>query len=324
MRRREFITLFGSAAVALPAAVSAQQPLPVVGFLNGGFSDVFVRQVAAFHQGLREIGYVDGQNVAIEYRWANGRIEDLPGLAMDLVKRQVSVIVTSGSATALAAKTATETIPIIFNVTDPVRLGLVNSLARPGANATGVDVVVGELGPKRLGLLRELMPAANSIGLLVNPNSPSSGIQISQMEEATQALRMRLQSFKAAGEDEFDAVFSRLVQQHIDVLVVAADPFFNNLRNQLVALAARHAIPATYEWREFVEAGGLMSYGPSLKDAYRQIGLYAGQVLRGAKPADLPVIQPTRFEFVINLKTANSLGLVVPNSMQLLADEVIE
>jgi len=321
--RREFIRLLGGAAATWPVVARAQQ-LPVVGFLNGGFLDSYTQQVAAFRQGLNESGYVDGETVTIEFRWANGRAEDLLPLANELVDHRVAVIVTSGGAAALAAKTATATIPIIFNVTDPSRLGLVKSLNRPEGNATGIDVLAGQLGPKRLGLLRELVPRMGSIALLVNATSPVSSLQTSMMEEAAQTVGVQLRTFQATGQTDFEATFARLVEQRPDVLVVAADPFFNNRRHELVALAARHSIPAIYEWREFVEAGGLMSYGASLKDAYRQIGLYAGRILRGAKPVDLPVIQPTKFEFVINLKTAKALGLAVPVSMQLLADEVLE
>jgi putative ABC transport system substrate-binding protein len=331
--RRAFITLLGGAAawpLAAPPlaatlrAACAQQPKPGIGFLHSGFADGFTQQGAAFRQGMQDKGYVEGQNVSIEYRWANGRVEDLPRLAMDLVKRQPAVIVTSGSAVALAAKAATTTIPIIFNVTDAVGIGLVDGLARPGLNATGVEFKAGDLGPKRLGLLRELVPTARSIAFLVNPNNPSAGVQTAQMAEAAQTLGMRLQSFPAAAQDELDSAFARIAQHRADILVVSADPFFNNLRHHVVALAARHALPAVYEWREFVEVGGLMSYGAGLKEAFRQMGQYAGQILQGAKPSDLPVIQPTRFEFVINLKAAKVLGLVVPTSMQLLADEVIE
>lgn len=323
MKRRAFITLLTGAA-AWPLVARGQQPLPVVGFLNSGFSDSFTQQVAAFRQGLNESGYVDGGTVAIEFRWANGRAEELLPLATDLVNRRVAVIVTSGSPAALAAKAATVAIPIIFNVTDPIRLGLVKSLNRPDGNATGVDVLAGELEPKRLGLLRDLVPRMASIAFLVNATSPISTLQISMMEDATQRVGVHLKTFQATSEGDLEATFVRLVEQRPDVLVVAADPFFNNRRHELVALAARHSIPAIYEWREFVEAGGLMSYGASLRDAYRQIGLYAGRILRGAKPIDLPVVQPTKFEFVINLKTAKALGLAVPVSMQLLADEVIE
>jgi putative tryptophan/tyrosine transport system substrate-binding protein len=324
MRRREFITLLGSATVAWPLAARAQQPLPVVGFLNAGSPDSYARQVAAFRQGLNEIGYVDGENVVIEFRWANGRAEDLQPLASELVKRRAAVIVTSASTTAVAAKAVTGTIPLIFNVTDPIRLGLVKSLNHPEGNATGVNVLAGELGPKRLGLLRELVPKMASIAFLVNATSPVSTLQTSLMEDAARIVGVQLKTFQATARDDLEAAFARLVAQGPDGLIVAADPFFNNRRDEIVALAARHSIPAVYEWREFVEAGGLMSYGASLKEAYRQIGLYAGRILRGAKTADLPVVQPTKFEFVINLKTAKTLGLAVPASMQLLADEVIE
>src|SRR5262249_16589600 len=316
MRRREFITLVAGLAAGWPFAVRAQQLLPVVGFLNGGSSDSYKQEVAGFRQGLNESGYVDGETVVVDFRWANGRAEALLPLAKELVKRRVAAIPTGGRATA--------TIPIIFNVTNPVHLGLVTSLNRPEGNATGVDILAGQLEPKRLGLLRELVPRMGSVALLVNPTSPVSALQTSLMEDTAQTVGVQLKTFRATGPDDFDAAFTSLVQQRPDGLVVAADPFFTNRRHQLVALAARHLIPAIYEWREFVEAGGLMSYGASLKDAYRQIGLYGGRILRGAKPVDLPVIQPTKFEFVINLKTSKALGLAVPVSMQLLADEVIE
>jgi len=324
MKRREFIALVGGAAAAWPFAALAQQPLPVVGFLNGGFSDSYAAQVVGFRQGLNESGYVDGETVTIDFRWANGRTEDLLPLANELVKRRVTLIVTSGSAAALAAQSTTATIPIIFNVTDPIRLGLVKSLNRPEGNATGLDVLAGELEPKRFGLLRELVPRMELIALLVNATSPVAPLQTSRMEDAAQKVGVKLKTFQATGQGDLEAAFASLVQQRPDGLVVAADPFFNTRRHELVALAARHSIPAIYEWREFVEAGGLMSYGPSLKDAYRQIGVYAGRILRGAKPVDLPVIRPTKFEFVINLKTSKAFGLAVPVSMQLLADDVIE
>jgi len=324
MRRREFITLLGSATVAWPLAARAQQPLPIVGFLNAGSPNSYARQVAAFRQGLNEIGYVDGENVVIEFRWANGRVEDLQPLASELVKRRAAVIVTSASTTAVAAKAVIGTIPLIFNVTDPIRLGLVKSLNHPEGNATGVNVLAGELGPKRLGLLRELVPKMASIAFRVNATSPASSLQTSLMEDAARIVGVQLKTFQTTARDDLEAAFARLVTQGPDGLIVAADPFFTNRRDEIVALAARHSIPSVYEWREFVEAGGLMSYGASLKEAYRQIGLYAGRILRGAKTADLPVVQPTKFEFVINLKTAKTLGLAVPVSMQLLADEVIE
>jgi ABC-type uncharacterized transport system substrate-binding protein len=247
VRRREFVGLLGGAAVAWPIAARAQQTLPVVGFLNGGFSDSFTQQIAAFRQGLDESGYVDGETVAIEFRWANGRAEDLLPLANELVNRRVAVIVTSGSAAALAAKAATVTIPIIFNVTDPIRLGLVKSLNRPEGNATGVDVLAGELGPKRLGLLRELVPRMGSIALLVNASSPISAFQTSMMKDAAQTVGVHLKTFEATSQNDLEATFARLVEQRPDVLVVAADPFFNNRRHELVALAARHSIPVPVE-----------------------------------------------------------------------------
>jgi putative tryptophan/tyrosine transport system substrate-binding protein len=326
MRRRDFVTLLGgtAAALAAPRLIRAQQPLPIVGFLNAGSPDSYARQVAAFRQGLNEIGYVDGENVVIEFRWANGRAEDLQPLASELVKRRAAVIVTTASTTAVAVKAVTGTIPLIFNVTDPIRLGLVKSLNHPEGNATGVNFLAGELGPKRLGLLRQLVPKMASIAFLVNATSPMSTLQTSLMEDAARIVRVQLMTFQATARGDLEAAFARLVAQGPDALIVAADPFFTNRRDEIVALAALHSIPAVYEWREFVEAGGLMSYGASLKEAYRQIGLYAGRILRGAKTADLPVVQPTKFEFVINLKTAKTLGLAVPVSMQLLADEVIE
>jgi putative ABC transport system substrate-binding protein len=326
MRRRDFVTLLGgtAAALAAPRLIRAQQTLPIVGFLNAGSPDSYARQVAAFRQGLNEIGYVDGENVVIEFRWANGRAEDLQPLASELVKRRAAVIVTTASTTAVAVKAVTGTIPLIFNATDPIRLGLVKSLNHPEGNATGVNFLAGELGPKRLGLLRELVPKMASIAFLVNATSPVSTLQTSLMEDAARIVGVQLMTFQATARGDLEAAFARLVAQGPDALIVAADPFFTNRRDEIVALAALHSIPAVYEWREFVEAGGLMSYGASLKEAYRQIGLYAGRILRGAKTADLPVVQPTKFEFVINLKTAKTLGLAVPASMQLLADEVIE
>src|SRR5262245_10470303 len=324
MRRREFTTFVGSFAVGWPFAALAQQPLPVVGFLNGGFSDSYAAQVVGFRQGLSESGYADGETVTIDFRWANGRTENLLPLANELVKRRVALIVTSGSAAALAAKSMTATIPIIFNVTDPMRLGLVKSLNRPEGNATGLEVLGGELEQKRFGLLRELVPRMELMALLVNVTSPVSSLQTSRMEDAAQKVGVKLKTFQATSQGDLEAAFANLVQQRPDGLVVAADPFFTTRRHEIVALAARHSIPAIYEWREFVEAGGLMSYGANLKDAYRQIGVYAGKILRGAKPVDLPVTRPTKFEFVINLKTAKTLGLAVPVSMQLLADELIE
>ena len=323
MRRREFITLFGGAA-AWTAGVRAQQSaMPMVGFLNGGSPDSYAPHVAAFRQGLSEAGYIEGQNVAIEYRWGRGQFDQLPVLAADLANRRVAVLVTSGSLAAWAAKSTSETIPIVFNVTDPVGQGLAVRLNRPGGNATGVSVLAAELGPKRLELLRELLPKAASIAILANPSNPYP-LEIKQLQEAARTVGLQLQTLRASRQDEFDTVFAEYLQRRADAMVVTADPFFNDRRNQLVALAAKHSVPTIYEWREFVEVGGLMSYGASLKDTYRQLGIYAGRILKGAKPADLPIEQPTKFDLVINLKTAKALGLTIPPSLLARADEVLE
>src|SRR5262245_50987866 len=319
MRRREFIATLGGAA-ALPFSARAQQPtMPVVGFLNGGTPDSYVHQVAAFRQGLTEAGYIEGQNVAIEYRWAKNQFGHLPALAADLVNRRVAVLVTGGSLAAQAAKSASATIPVVFNVTDPVGRGLAASLNRPGGNATGVNVLATELGPKRLELLRELVPKAASVAILANPSSPSAALQIKQLQEGARAVGLQPQILNASRLDELDVAFAEYVHRHADTMVVTADTFFNDRRNHLVALAAKHSVPIIYEWREFVEAGGLMSYGANLKDTYRQLGIYAGRILNGAKPADLPIEQPTKFELVINLKTAKALGLAIPQPILLQA-----
>jgi putative ABC transport system substrate-binding protein len=326
MRRREFGKLVGGAAIAWPLAARAQQKrVPVIGYLGLGSPGPRAPFTAAFGQGLAETGYVEGQNVAIEYRWAEGNYDRLPALAADLVAQKVDVIASGGGIGALAAQRATSTIPIVFTVGgDPVVLGLVASLARPGGNLTGVSIITVELMPKRFELLSELVPRARLIALLANPNSPSAERTTREMEEAARAKGLRLHILKASTEAEIDAAFLTLVQLQAGALVVGADAFFNARREQLVALASRHAIPAIWEWREFAEAGGLISYGPSLIDVNRQEGIYAGKILKGAKPADLPVQQPTKFELVINLKTANALGLTVPQSMLMRADEVIE
>jgi putative ABC transport system substrate-binding protein len=317
--------LLGGAMSTAPPLCAQQNTMPVIGYLrfSRGPDTPFL---AAFHHGLSETGYVAGQNVAIEYRWAEGHYDRLPALFADLVDRKVDVIIAGGGSTgALAAKSATLTIPIIFiQGGDPVELGLVASLARPGGNLTGVSIQVGELMPKRLELLSELVPRAGVIALLVNPNTASAGKMIRDVQEAARAKRMQLEILKAGTEGEIETAFASLVQLGAGALVVGADPVFNSWREQLVALASRHAVPAIYEWREFVTAGGLITYGPSLTVVNRQAGIYAGKILKGAKPADLPVERPTKFELVINLKTAEALGLTVPQSILIRADEVIE
>jgi ABC-type uncharacterized transport system substrate-binding protein len=326
VRRRDFITLLGG-AVVWPLAARAQQPaMAVVGYLGAGSPTAGVQIMTALRQSLAEAGYVDGRNVAIESHWAEGQYDRLPGMASELVRRQVAVIIaTGGTAPALAAKAATTTIPLVFSVTDdPVALGLVASLARPGGNATGVTFLLAELGAKQLGLLRELIPAAKRIGLLVNPNNTTSKAQTSDVVAAASTVGATIDVVRASDSREIEAAFAMLVRDRAEALLVGTDPFLYSRRVQLATLAARHAIPAIYPVRENVEVGGLMSYGTSLTEVYRQVGAYTVRILKGAKPADLPVVRSTKFEFVINLPTARALGLEVPPMLLARADEVIE
>jgi len=324
MRRRELMLLMGAATTAARALRAQQTAMPVIGFLSATSPGPLAPFVAAFRQGLSETGYVEGQSVVIEYRWAEGRYDRLPALAANLVDLRVDVIVASGSTAPRAAKNATSAIPIVFVGGDPVLSGLVPSLGRPGGNLTGFSLFVDELMPKRLELLSDLIPQARSIALLVNPNSASTERTIRDLQEAARAKGVQLIILKAGTESEIEGAFGSLVERQAHALLVGADPFFNSRREQLVALASRHAVPAIYEWREFVTSGGLISYGPSLTSIYRQLGIYAGRIVKGAKPADLPVQQPTTFELVVNLKTAKALGLTVPQTILARADEVIE
>jgi putative ABC transport system substrate-binding protein len=326
VKRRAFIAGLGGAA--LPLIARAQQPAraPVVGFLSSRAANTEGPLVAAFLDGLKDQGYVDGQNVVIEYRWAQGRYDQLPVLAADLVRRQVVVLVTAGGAqSAQAAKSVTATIPIVFTTgDDPVRLGLVASLNQPGGNATGVAVFVTSLLPKRLQLLRELAPTASAIGFLMNPDGPSAALQLAEVQGAARALGVRLDVVRAGTAAEIDRAFSMLAERRSDALLLAADPFYQVQRDQLVALAARNKLPTMYEWREFVDAGGLISYSPQRSDTMHQMGLYTARILQGAKPAELPVVQAVKFELVINLKTARDLGLAVPPALLAASNEVIE
>ena len=328
MKRREFLYLLGGAAAAWPLAARAQQPaMPVIGFLGAVSPDGFTERLRGFRQGLKESGYGEGENVAIEYRWADNRLDLLPGLATDLVRKRVAVIVaTGGTAPAIAAKAATTTIPIVFMVPeDPVQLGLVASLSRPGGNLTGANIFIGELVPKRLELLRELVPAMTRVAVFVNPANPArAASQVKEAEQAGRAMGLQIQVFNAGTGREINAAFVALARERPDALFVNPDPFFVARRVQLATMAARHAIPTSFSVREFAEAGGLMSYGTNIVDAYRHAGVYAGRVLKGAKPADLPVVQSSKFELVINAQTALMLGLTVPSSLLATADEVIE
>jgi putative ABC transport system substrate-binding protein len=328
MRRRDFITLLGGAAIAWPRAARAQQPaVPVVGFIRDGSADTSARLAAAFRKGLNEAGYVEGQNVTVEYHWLEGQYDRLPALLADLVRRQVAVIATPGNVPSLAAKAATATIPIVFGVGgDPVQLGLVASLARPGGNVTGINFFVQEVVAKRLRLLHDLLPKAVRIAVLLNPgNAVVAEGTLRDVQEAAPTMGLQIQTIlNASTIGEIDAAFVTMAHERPDALFVAGDAFFVSQRAQLAALTARDGIPATYGVREPVAAGGLMSYGSDLADMFHRVGVYTGSILKGAKPAELPVLQSTKFEFVINLKTARALGIEVPSALLLIADEVIE
>jgi putative ABC transport system substrate-binding protein len=324
MKRRDFITILGVTAV-WPVAARAQQAMPTVGVLLGGELKSLQVPLAGFHRGLAEYGYVEGQNVAIEYRFAEGRVDRLPALAADLVRRDVAVLVVSTPNGALAAKQATATIPIVFSIGgDPVQLGLIASLSRPGGNVTGVFQFTAALEAKRLGLLHEMVPKATTLAALVHANYAGAESQVRDVREAAARLSIQPVVLTVTSESDFDAVFATLAQQRAGGLLVCASPFFYSRHERLVALAAHHSVPAIYEWREIAAAGGLMSYGTSLADAYQQAGGYAGRILKGAKPADLPAVQSTKFEFVINLRTAKALGLDIPGDLLSFVDEVIE
>ena len=326
MKRREFITLLGGAVATWPIAARAQKPAtPVIGFFNQGSAKPSEYLVAAFRKGLSEVGYVEGQNAVIEYRWAENQYNQLPELAADLVSRKVAVIAAAFLPAALAAKAATSTIPICFIIgSDPVTQGLVASLNRPGGNTTGVAFFSALVGAKRLGLLRELVPAASTYVLLVNPKNPNVGVISGDLQAAAQTLGLQLHALNASTEHEIDADFAALAQQRVGALIVGPDAFLQSRLDQIVALAARHAIPTIYERREAAVGGGLMSYGASYSEAYRQAGIYTGRILKGEQPADLPVMQSTKFELVINLKTAKTLGLTLPSGLLSITDEVIE
>jgi putative ABC transport system substrate-binding protein len=331
MKRRDLITLLGGAA-AWPFAARAQQPaIPVIGFLNTRSADVSSHLVAALRRELAENGYVEGQTVTVEYRWANGQYDRIPALAAELTNRPMAVLVAAGGEpAAMAAKAATSTIPIVFGIGgDPIKLGLVASYNRPGGNATGIPILTNVLAAKRLGLLHELVPKVTTVGFLINPTLinpafPTAESQLSDTQEAARAIGVQLHVLRASTDHEIDTAFKSVAQQGIPALAVAADPFFNTRRDKLVALTARHAVPTIYQSREYPAASGLMSYGIDLPDVYRQIGAYVSRILKGEKPGDLPVMQPTRFEFVINLKTAKALSLEIPDRLLALADEVIE
>jgi putative ABC transport system substrate-binding protein len=326
MRRREFISLLGSAAVAWPVAARAQQPaIPVIGWLGAASPETNADRLRAFREGLKQMGYVEGDNVTILYRWAEGHVERLPALAADLARRRIAVLAAFGNATAVAAKSATTTVPIVFGVPeDPVRLGLVASLARPGGNMTGVNFLSTELTAKRLELLRGLVPGAAKVAVLLDPAVPPTVTALREVERAASAMGLRIQVLNASSSGEIKTAFATLVRERPDALFVGPGFLFNSRRVQLVHLATLHKVPATYQSRDYVEAGGLMSYGPNFLDAHRELGVYVGRILSGTKPADLPVIQSSKFELVINAETARMLDLTIPASLLAVADEVIE
>jgi putative ABC transport system substrate-binding protein len=327
LRRREFITLLSSAAATWPLAVRAQQPaMPVVGFLGAPSAAPYTRYVAAVHQGLKEVGYIEHQNVTMEYRWADGQYDRLPAMAADLVSRRVAVIVPIGGAPAtMAAKAATSTIPIVFNLgADPIQLGLVANLNRPGGNITGIAMMTQEIEVKRLELLHELAPSSSSIAILLNPSNAQSQAQESEAHAAARVIGRRVLVLKATTEHEIEDAFAVLARERAGALLVGADTFFLSQATLFVVLTARYSVPTIYTFRAYVDAGGLMSYGSNLLDAYRQTGIYTGRVLKGEKPADLPIVQPTKFELIINLKTARAVGIAIPPTLLTRADEVIE
>ena len=326
MRRREFIALLGGAVVAArPLAARAQQDLPVVGFANSGSAQAQALMLAAYRKGLQDAGFVEGKNVLMESRWADGQYDRLPEIMADLIKRKVVVIMAGGPPAALAAKAATSTIPVVFTTGDnPVQTGLVTSLSRPGGNVTGVNVLYTDLESKKLGLLRDVVPRAGVVAALVNQTRSVAASQTAELQVAAQKFGQRIQIINAATEQDLEPAFASMAQLKVGALLQAADPFFNTVRDQIVSLAARHAIPAIYEQRAFVAAGGLMSYGTNLADAYRQAGVYTGRILKGEKPGDMPVVLATKFEFVLNLKTAKALSLNIPSGLLTIADEIID